>query len=264
VALIQCSFSSDVLAVGTAMSVVLPQNAATQIGVEAADSQGAPFPVLYLLHGLSDDATAWTRYTSIERYATAHGVAVVMPQVQRSFYQDQAHGGRYWTFLTQELPEVVQAFFRVSDRREDTFVAGLSMGGYGAMRWALTAPERFAAAASLSGALDLAGRIRAGGMHPDIADAVFAGADTGGTDSDLLDLLAGLDDDARAALPRLYVTCGTEDGLLPDNERFLDQARRSGVEVTTDLRPGEHEWGYWDALIQDVLAWMRPTPASAS
>ena len=93
-ALIQCSFSSDVLEVGTSMAVVLPQNAASQIGVDAADSQGAPFPVLYLLHGLSDDASAWTRYTSIERYATAHGIAVVMPQVQRSFYQDQAHGGR--------------------------------------------------------------------------------------------------------------------------------------------------------------------------
>ena len=159
---------------------------------------------------------------------------------------------------------MVQAFFRVSDRREDTFVAGLSMGGYGAMRWALSAPERFAAAASLSGALDLAGRVRGGGMYPDITDAVFAGADITGTDADLISRVAGLDADARAALPRLFVTCGTEDGLLPDNERFLDAARRSGVDVTTDLRPGEHEWGYWDTLIQDVLAWLRPAPVSAS
>ena len=128
--------------------------AAEQVGVDAS-SIATDFPLLYLLHGLSDDHTAWVRYTSIERYADAYGLAVVMPQVHRSFYTDQAHGGAFWTFLAEELPELVQRFFVVSARREDTFVAGLSMGGYGALRWALRRPGRFAAAASLSGALDV-------------------------------------------------------------------------------------------------------------
>jgi S-formylglutathione hydrolase FrmB len=97
--------------------------------------------VLYLLHGLSDDDTAWLRRTSIERYVSELGLAVVMPQVHRSFYSDELHGLRYWTFLSDELPQLVDSFFHVSTRREDTFVAGLSMGGYGALKWALRQPS---------------------------------------------------------------------------------------------------------------------------
>ncbi|MDX6299538.1 MAG: putative tributyrin esterase, partial [Nocardioidaceae bacterium] len=99
-ALLRCDFFSEVLEVGTSMTVVLPQAGEGQVGVTAPGSDGADdgFPVLYLLHGLSDDATGWTRYTSIERYAGEHGLAVVMPQVQRSWYADEAHGGSYWTF----------------------------------------------------------------------------------------------------------------------------------------------------------------------
>ena len=132
--------------------------------------------MLYLLHGLSDDHTAWLRYTSIERYATARGLAVVMPAVHRSFYADEAHGHAYWHFVSEELPAIVAAFFRLSERREDTFVAGLSMGGYGALKLGLHHPERFAAVASLSGrrrraraaAARRAGRDRAAGLRRDL------------------------------------------------------------------------------------------------
>ena len=113
-------------------------------------SDGPP-PLLYLLHGLSDDHTAWHRYTAIGRYAETAGLAVVMPAVHRSFYANEAHGHRYWDFVSEELPAVVHEFLRVTDRPEETFVAGLSMGGYGALKLALTHPERYAAAASLSG-----------------------------------------------------------------------------------------------------------------
>ena len=152
---IRCDFFSDALELSTSMSVILPQRVQTRIGTdEPPPSDEAP-PVLYLLHGLSDDDTIWSRRTSIERYAEALGLAVVMPAVHRSFYTDQAYGGNYRTFLTRELPDVVHRFFRVATARERTFVAGLSMGGYGALGWALSEPDRFAAAASLSGALDV-------------------------------------------------------------------------------------------------------------
>ena len=162
---LRCDFFSEALSLSTSMTVLLPQRTTTQIGMEGRTTDGAP-PVLYLLHGLSDDDTIWLRRTSIERYAAPLGLAVVMPQVHRSFYADQAYGGRYWTFLTEELPELVGSLFRVSDRREDTFVAGLSMGGYGALKWALRQPERFAAAACLSGAVDIAG-LRTGRERPE-------------------------------------------------------------------------------------------------
>ena len=238
-ALIRVDFAAETLELDTSMTVVLPQ-----------DGPPEP-PVLYLLHGLSDDDTAWTRYTSIERYATERGLAVVMPQVHRSFYADEAYGMRFWTFLTEELPAVVQRFFRVSDRREDTFVAGLSMGGYGAFKWALRRPHRFAAAASLSGALDAA-HLQDHDDRPHIRALmarVFP-APVAGTDDDLFHLIRAADP---ATLPRLMLRCGTEDHLARHNERFVTACAAAGVPLDAGFTPGEHEWSYWDEQIQPVL-----------
>jgi putative tributyrin esterase len=251
-ALIRCNFFSDALELGTSMTVVLPQPAAAQVGVAGTDS-AAPPPVLYLLHGLTDDDTAWTRYTSIERYAAARGLAVVMPQVHRSFYADEAQGMKFWTFLSEELPRTVDGFFRVSTRRQDTFVAGLSMGGYGAMKWALRQPERFAAAATLSGALDAA-YMQEFDLRPHIqalTGRVFADRAVKNSDEDLLHLLASADP---ATLPRLMLRCGTEDHLLPHNERFVAACKTHEIPLDARFSPGDHEWGYWDAQIQDVIA----------
>src|SRR6478752_8532516 len=132
-ALMRCDFFSEVLGLSTSMTVILPQSTSGQIGMTGTERDGPP-PVLYLLHGLSDDDTTWLRRTSIERYVAPLGLAVVMPQVHRSFYTDEAYGGRFWTFVSEELPALVSELFRVSTAREDTFVAGLSMGGYGALK----------------------------------------------------------------------------------------------------------------------------------
>lgn len=252
-ALIQCKFFSDSLELSTSMTVILPQATQAQIGMTGVAATG-PHPVLYLLHGLSDDDSTWVRRTSIERYVAPLGLAVVMPAVHRSFYADEVHGMRFWTFLSEELPRVVGDFFPVSGEREDNFVAGLSMGGYGALKWALHAPERFAAAASLSGALDLAG-LQADEALGGPINRAFGRTPLAGTDADLLALLeqhAALGSD----LPPLYLTCGTEDFLIDANRTFIDAARRFGAPVHVDLAPGVHDWDYWDAKIQDVLAWL--------
>ncbi|HET7475887.1 MAG TPA: alpha/beta hydrolase family protein [Dermatophilaceae bacterium] len=254
---LRCDFYAETLELGTSMTVLLPQPAESQIGLASAGRSGPP-PVLYLLHGLSDDDTMWLRSTSIERYAAAYGLAVVMPQVHRSFYTDMAHdGGRYWTFVSEELPAVVERFFNVSQRREDTFVAGLSMGGFGALKWALHQPDRFAAAASLSGVTDVAELRRLGDREP-LMRNVFGGRTVAEAGGDLVGLLGTVADPA--SLP-LYVCCGTEDEHLIDgNRRFAAAARGQGFDVTSDFGPGEHEWGYWDAQIQDVLAWLPLNP----
>ncbi|NUR07166.1 MAG: esterase family protein [Nocardioidaceae bacterium] len=249
-AVLRCDFFSEALEVGTSMTVLLPQPAEAQIGVATPADTGPP-PVLYLLHGLSDDSTAWLRNTSIDRYAAEHGVAVVMPQVGRSFYADEVHGHRYWTFLSEELPRVVGRFFRVSERREDTFVAGLSMGGYGAFKWALRDPSRFAAAACLSGAVDL-GTLSREPERRELFQRVYGDAGPGPDD----ELLALLDTVEVGDLPRLYVGCGTDDPLLPGTEKMLAALRGRNVDVREDLRPGAHEWSVWDAAIQDVLDWL--------
>jgi len=251
---LRCDFFSEALSLSTSMTVLLPQQTTTQIGMEGRSSDGPP-PVLYLLHGLSDDDTIWLRRTSIERYVSPLGLAVVMPQVHRSFYIDEAYGGRYWTFLSEELPQLVSSLFRVSDRREDTFVAGLSMGGYGAFKWALRQPERFAAAASLSGAVDVAG-LHTGRVRPEdprLFDRIFGDQDPAGSPDDLLGLVSQADP---ASLPSLYLCCGTEDALIDDNRRFADACAAADVPLRTDFGPGAHDWAYWDTQIQDVLAWL--------
>jgi S-formylglutathione hydrolase FrmB len=251
---LRCDFFSEALSLSTSMTVLLPQQTTTQIGM-AGRAGSAPPPVLYLLHGLSDDDTIWLRRTSIERYAAPLGLAVVMPQVHRSFYADQAYGGRYWTFLSEELPELVGSLFRVSDLRADTFVAGLSMGGYGALKWALRQPQRFAAAASLSGAVNLIGlrtrRVRP--EDPRMFERVFGDGDPAGTDDDLFRLVATADP---RELPGLYACCGTEDDLIGDNRAFAAACAEAGVPLTTEFGPGGHDWAYWDDRIQAVLDWL--------
>ncbi len=246
-ALLTCDFFSESLMVGTSVTVVLPQQTEEQIGLDDAVREGPP-PVLYLLHGLSDDHTAWLRYTSIERYAAARGLAVVMPAAGRSFYADEAHGHRYWTYVSEELPRVVGQFFRVSQEPADTFVAGLSMGGYGALKLVLTHPERYAAAACLSGALDLV----AFAERPDRDEVMGRVFDRRvGPGDDLFSLITRAE-----GVPPLHVSCGTEDWLYASSQRFAEAATAAGVDVTTDFRPGEHVWSLWDAVIQDVITWL--------
>jgi S-formylglutathione hydrolase FrmB len=254
VAHLRVDFFSDALSLSTSMTVLLPQRTTTQIGMTGATTDGPP-PVLYLLHGLSDDDTIWSRRTSIERYVAPLGLAVVMPQVHRSFYADEHYGGAYWTFLSEELPQLVGSWFAVSQRREDTFVAGLSMGGYGALKWALRQPERFAAAASLSGALHIGGT-RTGRVRPEdprLFDRIYGDRDPAGSDDDLRALVDRAD---QAAVPALYVCCGTQDELIDDNRAFVDRAEAAHAPITSDFGPGAHDWAYWDATIQDVLAWL--------
>lgn len=246
-ALLSCDFFSESLMVGTSVTVVLPQQTEEQIGLVDQPVEGPP-PVLYLLHGLADDHTAWLRYTSIERYATARGLAVVMPAAGRSFYADEAHGHRYWTYVSEELPRIVGQFFRVSQEPADTFVAGLSMGGYGALKLALTHPQRYAAAACLSGALDLV----AFSKEPDRDEVMGRVFDHRVEPGDELFALL----EAARDVPPLHISCGTEDWLVASCRRFAAAAAAAGVEVTTDFRPGEHVWSLWDAVIQDVIAWL--------
>jgi putative tributyrin esterase len=239
-ALIRVDFASEALELDTSMTVVLP------------DDGDTPPPLLYLLHGLTDDDTAWTRFTSIERYATEKGLAVVMPQVHRSFYADEAYGLRFWTFLSEELPRLVHRFFRVSGKPEETYVAGLSMGGYGAFKWALRQPERFAAAASLSGAVDLA-YLQEYDDRPHmraLLQRVFAGRSVEGTGDDLLHLLRTADP---SRLPRLMLRCGTDDRLVSQNERFVQVCEDAKVPLDAAFTPGDHEWAYWDSEIRTVL-----------
>jgi putative tributyrin esterase len=132
-ALLQVSFFSNTLGMSMQMNVILPQQ-----------DHNEKIPVLYLLHGMSDDHTAWIKNTAIERYVSDRNLAVIMPSTHLGWYTDMAHGNKYWTFISEELPKITQSFFKhLSDQREDNFVAGLSMGGYGALKMGLKASKGF-------------------------------------------------------------------------------------------------------------------------
>jgi S-formylglutathione hydrolase FrmB len=252
-AFIECSFFSEVLLLSVSMNVVLPQPVRPS------------YPVLYLLHGMSDDHSIWMRRTSIERYADEYGLAVIMPAVGRSFYSNMAAGSRYWDFISEEAPQVAQGFFPLATAREETFVAGLSMGGYGAFKLALSYPERFAAAASLSGALDLSvsRAERPDYVTEEMAAAwlaerrnIFGDLDKfDGSNNDLFYLARQLAVSGKPQ-PRLFQCCGTEDFLYDQNQRFLALAQSLDLDLTYEEGPGAHEWSYWDRMIQRVLGWL--------
>lgn len=232
------------------MNVILPEATRAQPEKKTAKKH----PTLWLLHGMSDDHTIWLRRTSIERYAVTAGLAVVMPEVGLSWYQDMAAGPAYGKFLREELPVIAQSMFPLSPFRKDNFVAGLSMGGYGAFLLGLSQPERFAAAASLSGALDMASYVHKGDApRKAVYRAAFGpAAKVRGSAADVFHL-------ARSCGPKpaLYACCGTKDPLLEQNRDFAAQAEKIKLPVTYEEHEGEgHEWGYWDRQIKRVIDWL--------
>ncbi|WP_017471670.1 alpha/beta hydrolase [Amphibacillus jilinensis] len=255
---ITCDFFSEALTLNTSMTVFLPEQTHTQFGMQNHKRSNTLHPTLYLLHGFSDDHSIWSRRTSIERYVAELGLAVVMPDVDHSFYTDMVYGKKYWTFLTEELPQVARSFFPLSDRREDNFVAGLSMGGYGAFKWALNKPEQFAAAASLSGVLGLAKHPQNSTDNNPMAQTlynVFGGEDIRGTMHDIFHLVHELNQ-TTGPKPELYQACGTEDFLFEENVAFKELTDQLSIDIKTVFDPGAHEWGYWDYHIQEVLKWL--------
>lgn len=260
-ALLHVNFFSDVLGMCAEMDVLLPQQTTGQIGMEGMAADGK-YKTMYLLHGMSDDQTTWQRRTSIERYVSRLGIAVVMPTTHLGFYTDTTYGIRYWTYLSQELPRICREFFpRMSDRREDTLAAGLSMGGYGAWKLALGAPETFGAGAALSGALDIVDDYQRQMDSEDGRSELFRGIfgsrrDLEGSENDILALARKLAEKTdRKDLPPLYAWCGTEDFLYEGNRRAWKEVTELGYPLTSESSSGDHQWKYWDAKIQDVLRW---------
>lgn len=236
----------------------------------------ADIPVLYLLHGLKGAAHTWTSYTSIERYLyeSEKKMVVVMPEMHNNFYTDQAIGWKYLTYVAEELPRIVETFLRVSPKRENTYVAGLSMGGYGAVKMALTYPEKFGFAASFSGAMDIVALMQ---DDKDKSEIVHAGESLRGkkSDTDIVletkefifgphgsikgsknDLHSLLEQTAKGdkPLPELYISCGSADVLFPSAVDMKNRAKALGYKVKFhDERNMGHSWAFWDKEIEKLI-----------
>ncbi|HSR87405.1 MAG TPA: alpha/beta hydrolase family protein [Pontiella sp.] len=246
-ALLETRFDSQILDLSLGVNVILPEHPQAWV---------TPPAVLYLLHGLSDDHTIWSRRTAIERYAADYNLAVVMPDAYKSFYCNMAHGSDYRVFLSDELPMLINRWFNVSADPEWTFVAGMSMGGYGAMKLALDNPGKYAAAASICGALDIAAHINDDWdtSRRRTFEAVFGDLNAvPGSGNDLIARLEALD-----LIPgtELFVCVGREDYLYQDSATFRDAAAARGFRLTYEESTGGHDWDFADLQIQRVLEWL--------
>ena len=252
-AFIDLKFYSNVLGMQTEAYVIIPQGeCAGEIGVENSKRPG-PYKCLYLLHGLSDDHTIWMRRSAIERYASNYGICVVMPRADKSFYTDMKYGMKYYTHIAKELPSVIRSFFNVSDKREDNYVAGLSMGGYGALKIALRECDSFCMGAGLSPCSDMKALVNTGGFE-EIIFPVFGEDYHVNDEDDILWLLDEKKDDPNR--PALFVGIGTEDFLYQNNFSLRKKMESLDYDFTYREGPGVHSWDFWDEYIKHVLWWM--------
>ncbi|GAE28518.1 putative esterase [Halalkalibacter wakoensis JCM 9140] len=258
-ALVNCNFFSYTLGMDYEMNVLLPEKRQQP----HLANPNKKYPVLYLLHGHSDDHTSWLRKSLVELLVRDKDVIVVMPNAHRSFYTDSKHGHNYFQFLSKELPVVVSNFFPASNKREENFVAGISMGGYGAMKWALNCPEKFAAAGSLSGALSPYKSLLEADDHNmfTVSDFkenflnVFGGEkDFQGTENDLFYIAKKLDKEDEPK-PYLYQSCGVSDPLYKYNVEYRDfiENETDCFNYTYHEDEGGHDWEYWNKVFPLML-----------
>ena len=256
-ALIQVNYFSNALARTVPVNVVLPADKVDS-GTHQYVLPRKPFKTLYLLHGMFGNYTDWITNTRVQRWAEERNLAVVMPSGDNMYYVNSLLAfNDYGAFVGEELPQIMRAMFPLSSSREDTFIAGLSMGGFGAVRNGFAYANTFSRIAALSSALTVLDP-----KVPPIAGdkAVFGDLDAAAqTNKNYQVAYAQLRERVAAGeskMPSVYLACGTEDGFLPSTRAFRDQLLADGVDVTYDEQPGGHEWDFWDSQIKKVIDWL--------
>lgn len=238
----------------------LPYNVLLPIDYNLPAAKTKRYPVVYLLHGLTGHYTDWLARTRLVDYTTSYDFIIVMPEGNNSWYTDSATvpTEKYESYVVQELLPDVEKRFRASSEREGRAIAGLSMGGYGALKFGVKYPEKFVFAASLSGALDAASWTKAqlGGFEFILQTLLpVYGAENSETRAanDVNKLYRELPAERIATLPFVYLDCGLEDPLLATNRGFVDILLSRKIPHEYRQLPGGHAWPYWDAQVQEVL-----------
>lgn len=240
--LIQMNVFSKSLNMATAVNVILPV---------PKDGEMRELPVLYLLHGLGDDYTSWLRKTSIERYALDAGVAVVMPDGALSCYQNMEHGEAYNDYISLELPQIIASCLPISRDRRKTFIAGCSMGGFGALKIGLARPENYSVIGCFSAA-NIEYRPESAFMEQ-VLDRAY------GDGVDISDILMAANARATAAdvYPvKIWHSWGDEDALRTNAEKskaFFEGIQSPALSYEWEMMPGKHNWALWDQMAEKFL-----------
>lgn len=252
-ALIQVNYLSRALFRTVPLNVILPADKIDFMTGGYAMNEGQKFKTLYLLHGLLGNYTDWVSGTRIQRWAEEKNLAVVMPSGDNSFYfKSRTPWNDYETFIGQELVEVTRKMFPLSDKWEDTYIAGLSMGGYGAVRNGIVFSDTFSHVAGLSSALHLFENMEQN-LHFGLFEDIVAASKTNLNPTVAVEEMLG----QKRKTPKFYLACGRKDDLMKSSEDFRDFLKGKGLDVTWDEDPNAaHEWDFWDAQIKKVLDWL--------
>lgn len=255
-ALLQVSYLSKALFRTVPLYVILPSDKIDYRTFGYANDRCKKFKTLYLLHGLLGDCSDWVNGTRIRRWAEEKNLAVVMPSGDNAFYIDYpGTKNNYSTFIGKELVEVTRNMFPLSDKRDDTYIAGLSMGGYGALRNGIVYSDTFSHVAGLSSATHLFDGKEHDTMLMD-EKAIFGDMEKAAkTDLNPTVAFDNLLKENRP-VPKFYISCGTEDGLFDANVDFKNYLVDKGADVTWDEEKRGHDWDFWDSQIKKVLDWL--------
>lgn len=263
-AFIQMNLLSKCLMRTVPVNVILPADKLVFPGMPEREDK--PYKTLYLLHGIFGNHMDWGTGTRIQRYAEENDLAVVMPAGENAFYVDRADANDFYgEFVGRELVELTRKMFPLSDKREDTFIGGLSMGGYGAMRNGLKYSDTFGYIVSLSGALlveDFPKRTNESPLfmeRRDYAESCFGDLDVM-QESDMNPkwMVKKLKADGKE-IPKVFMACGDQDSLLETNKKMAAFLQEQGVDVIFEVGPGNHEWDFWDTYIKKAVYEWLPT-----
>ena len=265
-ALLTCTYYSESLLGMTKIHVYIPTPGGKEWAFGTAKDHpffaGKKFPVLYLLHGMGEDASTILRKTRIESYAKDAQIAVVMPEGENSFYTDPAYGRRYESYIAKELPLFIQDSFPVSDKREETYIGGFSMGGFGALRLGLKYAETFAKILAFSGPYDVTefplhvfeGEEGTRAMHWE----ALAGEDFSAIPGSDLDpyVHANALAYSERVRPEIFLSCGTEDPLYPAHVKTQEVLSSLGIAYIAQEAAGGHDYDYWDPALLSAVSWL--------
>ncbi|MGT2932866.1 alpha/beta hydrolase [Streptococcus catagoni] len=249
-ATIKIEYRSEVLQMERQVNVIYPD----QSSLSKEEQGDRDIPVLYLLHGMGGNENSWQKRTNIERLLRHTNMIVVMPSTDLGWYTDTASGLPYYKALAEELPQVLANFFpNMTKKREKTFIAGLSMGGYGAFKMALKT-NRFSYAASFSGALrkpDMAFD-EFNAISMDYWQGIFGDLDSEAVEKHYLSTMVKESDKKT----HFYVWCGYEDFLYQANEMAVEELLELGLDINYRNDHGTHDWYYWNKQLEVLLEWL--------
>lgn len=255
-AIAEITLHSNALGMNTTVTVCMPERP------RDGWKPGVKYQTLWLMPGGGGDGSEWARHTCIEQYAMQYNFIAISPATYMSLYTDMYYGNpdKFFTYIADELPQMLQWMFPISTKREDNFIAGFSMGGYGAFKFALRRSERFAAVGTFGGVHDMVDTVTRNHLHDGVLDRHFFLAfntleDLVGSENDLM-VIAEQKAKAGEYVPRMFFTVGEDDFCHGFNIRARDKLEAMGYNITFDVAPGNHSYIFCESRLKTFLDWL--------